>query len=278
MGYKQGFLDYPDRVKIRFRLNKNTNRTNAVMIHGLGERLEMYDYLYPYFERSGIALSSVELRGHGESSGKHKFIQDFELYIRDLKRLLFGYLRNRSTYLIGHNIGAMIALRTAEDIRMNISGLILTSPVIDLKINSFQRFLIPVLSRIIPHFMIPDKDEDYRLLTHVEENVMMLMEEGKRTLYGVYICLLGALLRERIKFLRKSRFLKNVPLLIFLADDDSILDTGRTGDVFNRIYKDSDNLDIINCNNCYHAVLLEKKRLDYLDKIIRWIDEKEHRK
>ena len=138
MGYRQGFLDYPDRIKIRFRLNEKTDRTNVVMIHGLGERLEMYDYLYPYFERSGIALSSVELRGHGESSGIHKYIEDFELYIRDLKRLLFGYLRGKSTYLIGHSIGAMVALRTAEDLRMEIKGLILTSPVIDLKISSFS--------------------------------------------------------------------------------------------------------------------------------------------
>ena len=171
-----------------------------------------------------------------------------------------------------------VALRAAEDIRMDIRGLVLSSPVIDLKINSFQRLLIPLLSRIIPHYIIPDKDEDYKLLTHVEENAMMLLEEGKRTVFGVRIGFLGALLRERIKFLKKSKFLKNIPLLVFLADNDNILDTGHIRDVFNRIYKDSDNLDIFNCNNCYHAVFLEKKRLDYIEKTIKWIEEKEHRK
>lgn len=271
MSFREGFLEYPDRVRVRYRLNDQASRVTAVLVHGLGERLEMYDYLYPYFARAGIALNAVELRGHGDSGGEHKYIRDFELYIRDLKRFLYSFLKNRSIYLIGHGAGAMVVLRAAEDGRFNVGGLVLTSPLVEMRLNRIERMAIPLLSIILPQLLVADKEESFYRLTHDEEKVRMLLEESRRTLLGVRLGFMGALLRVQKRFLRDSGALQEIPSLVFLADKDMYLDIERIENIMRSIYANSDRLDIVRCKGCFHALLLERERLRYVEKMINWI-------
>lgn len=271
MSFREGFLEYPDKVRIRYRLNDQDSRITAVMVHGLGERLEMYDYLYPYFKRAGIALNAIELRGHGDSGGEHKYISDFELYIRDLKRFLYSFLKNRTALLMGHGAGAVVVLRAAEDRRLNVGGLVLTSPLIEMRLSRIERMAIPLLSVILPHLLVPDKEENFYRLTHDEEKARMLLEESRRTLFGVRLGFLGALLRVRRSLLRDSGALREIPSLVFLADKDVYLDIERIEKIMRSIYVDSGNLDIVHCKSCFHAILLERERLRYVEKIINWI-------
>jgi alpha-beta hydrolase superfamily lysophospholipase len=271
MSFREGFLEYPDRVRVRYRLNDRSSRATVVLIHGLGERLEMYDYLYPYFERAGVALNAIELRGHGDSGGEHKYIRDFELYVRDLKRFIYSFLKNRKTYLIGHSAGAMVALRAAEDRRLNVGGLVLTSPLIEMRFNRMQRVALPPLSIILPHLVLPDKEENFYRLTHDEAKARMLLEESRRTLFGVKLGFIGAFFHARRRFLEESGALRDIPSLVFLADRDIIIDVERIEDIMRSLYGESDKLDIVHCKNCFHAVLLERERLRYVEKIINWI-------
>jgi alpha-beta hydrolase superfamily lysophospholipase len=271
MSFREGFLEYPGRVRVRYRLSDQTSRATAVLVHGLGERLEMYDYLYPYFERAGIALNAVELRGHGDSGGEHKYISDFGFYIRDLKRFLYSFLRNRTTYLIGHGAGAMVVLRAAEDRRLNVGGLVLTSPLIEMRLNRIERMAIPLLSIILPHLVVPDKEENFYRLTHDEEKARMLLEESRRTLFGVKLGFLGALFRVWKRFLKDSGALREMPSLVFLADKDIYLNVEKIEHMMRSIYADSGKLDIVHCKSCFHALLLERERLRYVEKIINWV-------
>jgi alpha-beta hydrolase superfamily lysophospholipase len=271
MSFREGFLEYPDRVRVRYRLSDQTSRVTAVLVHGLGERLEMYDYLYPYFERAGIALNAVELRGHGDSGGEHKYIRDFGLYIRDLKRFLYSFLKNRTTYLMGHSAGAMVVLRAAEDRRLNVGGLVLTSPLIEMRLNRIERMAIPLFSIILPHLVVPDKEENFYRLTHDEAKALLLLEESRRTLFGVKLGFMGALFRVRRRFLKDSGSLREIPSLVFLADKDIYLNVEKIENIMRSIYADSDKLDIVHCKGCFHALLLERERLRYAEKIINWM-------
>ena len=271
MSFREGFLEYPDKVRIRYRLNDQDSRITAVMVHGLGERLEMYDYLYPYFKRAGIALNAIELRGHGNSGGEHKYIKDFELYARDLKRFLYSFLKNRTVYFIGHSAGAVVVLRAAEDRRLNVGGLVLTSPLIEMRLSRIERMAIPLLSVILPHLVVPDKEENFYRLTHDEEKAQMLLGESRRTLFGVKLGFLGALLRVRRSLLRDSGALREIPTLVFLADKDIYLNVERIEEILRSIYVDSGNLDLVHCKSSFHALLLERERLRYVERMINWM-------
>jgi acylglycerol lipase len=271
MSIGEGFLDYPDRSSIRYRLNNRPSSVSAILLHGLGERLEMYDYLYPAFERAGIALHALELRGHGESSGAHKYISDFELYVKDLKRFITSFLKESTPYLIGHSTGGLVALRTAEDTRFPIRGLVLTSPLVEMKLNPVLRFMLPIFSMLAPQLIIPDKEENFYQLTHEEQIAQMLADESRRTLFGVRLGFVGAFLRARKRFLEYAHIIREIPSLLLLADEDVILDVQRIEAIFTSIYRDSPNLTVLRCSDCYHAILLEQDRASFVERIIRWI-------
>ncbi|HEY1406570.1 MAG TPA: alpha/beta hydrolase, partial [Spirochaetota bacterium] len=110
MSFKEGYIDYADGLKIRFRQNEHNNRTVAVFLHDIGESLDAYDYLFPYFDTAGIALNAIELRGHGLSGGEKGHIRSFDLFATDLKRFLFGNLQNRPVYLVTQGAGMLAAI------------------------------------------------------------------------------------------------------------------------------------------------------------------------
>lgn len=275
MSIREGFLDYPDRSRIRYRLSNRPSSVSTILLHGLGERLEMYDYLYPAFEKAGIALHALELRGHGESSGAHKYISDFELYVKDLKRFITSFLKESTPYLIGHSTGGLVALRTAEDTRFPIRGLVLTSPLVEMKLNPVLRFMLPVFSMLAPKLIIPDKEENFYQLTHDERMARMLADESRRTLFGVRLGFAGAFLRARKRFLEYTHIIREIPSLLLLADKDVILDVQRIEAMFKTIYRDSPNLTLVRCSDCYHAILLERDRSSFVERIIEWIQRQE---
>lgn len=275
MGFKEGILDYSDGMTVRYRINEHLNRPVVVFVHGMGERLEMYDYLYPYFDQSGYALNAVELRGHGLSGGTPRHIDNFEDYITDLQRFVFGNLENREVYLMGFSTGCMVASRLAQDGRFNIKGLILVSPLFELNIPKWQKFFMPVISRVLRMHYDPATKESFEGCTHDPEMVQMLYDEALRTVPGTTIGFVGAFYRERKKLLKYSERLRDIPALVMLGEQDNLLDTKSIELTVNEIYKETDNLSVQWCKNCLHSILFEKSRIDQLQKILKWINKNE---
>ena len=51
-----------------------------VLVHGLGEHCHRYQTLAAHLNNNAIALSSMDLPGHGQSKGKRGHINSFEDY------------------------------------------------------------------------------------------------------------------------------------------------------------------------------------------------------
>ncbi len=86
------------------------SNTWIVMTHGIAEYSSRHQYLLRLFpENRNIFL--YDLRGHGKSSGKRGYIEDFSVYIDDLRKVL-TYLktdfRMKRYFLVGHSMGALI--------------------------------------------------------------------------------------------------------------------------------------------------------------------------
>lgn len=278
MGYKEGILDYSDGMSVRYRINDYLNRPVVVFIHGMGERLEMYDYMYPYFDQNGFALNAVELRGHGLSGGVPRHIDDFEDYIKDLRRFIFGNLENREVYLMGFSTGCTVITRLAQDERFNVKGLICVSPLWDLKIPKWQKTLMPIISKVFRMHYDPATKEDFDNCTHDPEMSKLLYEEALRTIPGTTIGFVGAFFRERKKILKFGNTLTNIPLFLMLGEEDNLTDTKSAQKMAEMFYEGTENLTIQWLKNNLHSILLEKNRIDNLQKILKWLAKQENHK
>ncbi|HNX60616.1 MAG TPA: alpha/beta hydrolase [Spirochaetota bacterium] len=271
MGFREGHIEYPDGLRVRYRLNEHNNRTVAVFIHDVGESLDDYDYLFPYFDTAGIALNALELRGHGKSGGEKGFIRSFSLYAKDLQRFIFGNLQNRPVYIVTQGAGMFPAIRVALDPRFHVKGVILISPLCDVGTPLVKRIAIRILSGIMPRIKL---------------HGMKLFSYGKNRADGDVVCADGgdirpapaysagfysALFREIRQVAGGMTLLRDIPSLVIFGEDDRSQSKDIVESVFKRAYHNSQKLTFCVCKKCGHGILHEKERFDFIERIIKWI-------
>jgi alpha-beta hydrolase superfamily lysophospholipase len=99
-----------DGVELYTKVKENGSPVWIIATHGIGEHLGRHQYLSDLFGHD-FNLFQYDLRGHGKSDGKKAYIDDFSLYMEDLKeiiRLLSSKYRMERFILFGHSMGALI--------------------------------------------------------------------------------------------------------------------------------------------------------------------------
>jgi lysophospholipase len=127
----------------------------VVLSHGMGEHARRYDHVIARLGELGLAVYAPDHRGHGRSAGKRLLARRIAEYTDDLD-LLFTEVRGRhpgqTPFLIGHSMGAMIALAYALDHQSALRGLVLSgTPVLPGRgISKPAIAVAKVLGRIAP--------------------------------------------------------------------------------------------------------------------------------
>jgi len=110
--------------------NFGTKPQSLVFIHGSGGNSGAWSYQYSKLHKM-FNIAAINLPGHGESGGQGE--QDIPAYVLRLKEIL-GVLELDRPILIGHSLGAAIALCFAAEYPQDVSGIVavgggLTMPV-----------------------------------------------------------------------------------------------------------------------------------------------------
>ncbi len=103
----------------------------VILIHGYAEHSGRYGHLAKFLNSSNIGLFAMDLAGHGKSEGNRADIVKFEHYVDDISiyvEKIEEQLSLRPVFLMGHSMGASIAIQYAARHRFELSGLILTAP------------------------------------------------------------------------------------------------------------------------------------------------------
>jgi alpha-beta hydrolase superfamily lysophospholipase len=83
------------------------------LVHGLGEHSGRYAHLGKAYARSGYAVLSFDLRGHGKSGGARGHAPSIEAFMKDIDRL-FEEARKRypglPLFMYGHSLGGILTL------------------------------------------------------------------------------------------------------------------------------------------------------------------------
>jgi lysophospholipase len=120
-------------------------------VHGLGEHGGRHEHVAQGFVQRGWTMIVADLRGHGRSGGVPTHVAAFDQYSDDIACLWERLGLNRiAPVLLGHSMGGLIAIRTVQLQRVAPSALVLSSPLLGLKLHVNP--LTKLLGRILVQF------------------------------------------------------------------------------------------------------------------------------
>lgn len=128
----------------------------AYILHGLAEHAGRYDRLAHWLTERGWTVAAHDHRGHGRSSGPRGALPSEEALVDDAECLLEEYARGAGAppLLIGHSLGALVATCVALRGKVELAGLVLSSPPFQVRLTSWQKLMIAVLTRLGPDLRI----------------------------------------------------------------------------------------------------------------------------
>jgi len=125
------------------------------LVHGFGEHSSRYDIWAKNMAFEGFVVRSFDLRGHGYSDGKRGYASNYNKLIRDLAYFLgegSNMFPSLPAFLYGHSFGGNLVLNYAIQSTVNFTGVIVTSPWLELKFKPSRGRLITgnLLKFILP--------------------------------------------------------------------------------------------------------------------------------
>jgi pimeloyl-ACP methyl ester carboxylesterase len=108
----------------------------------------------------GIPMYSYDLRGHGRSGTLLGHIENFDSHASDLLQVAswVKHIEQREPpIIVGHGIGALIAIQFAKKFGDSCAGLVLAAPSFELKdsLQGVGRFFLKLLSDLWPTCRLP---------------------------------------------------------------------------------------------------------------------------
>lgn len=106
-------------------------RATCLLVHGYAEHLGRYAALADALSSGGLEVWGVDLRGHGRSPGPRADVRRFGDFVEDVAGLsdrLQEERRGLPRAVLGHSMGATIALRFALEHAGSLDALVLSAP------------------------------------------------------------------------------------------------------------------------------------------------------
>ena len=130
---------------------------SALIVHGIGEHSGRYERTGRLLAGAGLDVRALDLRGHGMSGGRRVYVRRWSNYLDDVEERFEALLEpGRPRVLMGHSMGALIALDYACSGRPAPDLLVLSAVPLDARIPGWQRALAPLLSRVAPTLVMPN--------------------------------------------------------------------------------------------------------------------------
>ncbi len=140
------------RIVWRSWLPDGETRAVVVIVHGFGEHSGRYVHVGQRLAAEGYAVYAPDHRGHGRSDGPRGRV-DIDDVAEDVDRLatLAGARHpGRPLFLLGHSMGATVALRHVGRHQDRLAGVILSGPLARLDANAAVKALAKLLAATAP--------------------------------------------------------------------------------------------------------------------------------
>lgn len=217
--------------------NQETNKPLpcVVILHGLGEHCGRYGHIAAFFNSHGLSVRTFDHRGHGQSEGARGDCPDSTCIVNDAQIVIRDFAKRCQTspILFGHSMGGLFAAYIAASKKLHepypLSGLILSSPALGLRLTVLHRALFKLLQTVAPHFAIslPFKPDQ---LSHELATIVAYIKDPFVHHQATATLLESMLLA--IDFVRRYAQTMTIPVLLLAAEDDRIVNPKGSHDFF----------------------------------------------
>lgn len=129
---------------------------SVLIVHGLGEHSGRYRKTASTLSAAGIDVVAFDLLGFGETGGSRADIEDWNLYLDQIKRHIVALEGGEvPVALLGHSMGGLLGLEYCLGERPPPDALVLSAPALSGG-KAWQRAIAPVLGRLFPKLATPN--------------------------------------------------------------------------------------------------------------------------
>ena len=163
---KEGLFKANYGIHIFYRcLLADRPKASVFIIHGLGEHLGRYGNVTDTLKDYNLFL--LDLRGHGKSGGARGHVVHFDDYLNDVDALRnkVKQLVHGKSFILGHSMGGLIALRYAIYRPEGLSGVVASGPLlgVNVKVPVIKDLLGRVVANILPGLTMSNEIDTERL-------------------------------------------------------------------------------------------------------------------
>jgi acylglycerol lipase len=268
----EGRLDGAGGIELYWQAWLPSSEARAVVVisHGVSEHSARYAHVGERLAGAGYAAYAVDHRGHGRSQGKRVMV-DADDVVADLRAFIdLAAARHpgRPVFLLGHSMGAAIAIACAVRHQDALEGLLLSGALADPDAASpVTRALSRVLSKLTPGLGVYQLDasrisRDPEVVRAYEQDP--LVHRGKLPARTVAE-LTGAVARfpEEVPTLR-------LPLLVMHGGSDSLTAPAGSRMVHERASSSDKTLEVY--DGLWHEILNEPEKERVISEMIEWLD------
>jgi len=231
-----------------------------VMVHGAMEHHRRYGWLIEMWRTSGFHVIMGDLPGQGMTSRANRgHIDSFEDYIYEVKDWIqAAYRYDLPVFLLGHSMGGLIAIRLLQQDKLNVAGVILSSPCLGLvnPPSKFLNFLSKGLNVVFPALRM----NSGLTVEMATRNQDVREADSNDTLYVTKVSIRWY--RELVENIKEA-FLQiegtqDVPMLVMQGGDDKIVRKEHVKEWFNRAPLSEKRFK--EWPKCYHEIFNEPER------------------
>ncbi|NVM16706.1 MAG: lysophospholipase [Candidatus Lokiarchaeota archaeon] len=244
------------------------------VVHGFAEHSGRYLNVVNQLTPLGYAIYANDHRGHGRSDGKRNYIDSFDQFIEDEKKLYDLIKKNHQNlpiFMLGHSMGSMIALVFTEKYEPLLRGLILsgTGTGAGEGTSKTLKWLVRGLAKIAPKKYI-NPGLKAEKLSHDPEVVQAYENDPLVNADKITIRLGWELMKFFAKYDPITHSLK-LPLLIQCGGEDALIKGSE--EALRKAFNMKDKTILI-YDGLYHEVYNEvlEEREKVLNDLSNWLD------
>ncbi len=245
-------------------------RDVIAIAHGYAEHGGRYGNLVDRLVPLGYALYALDHRGHGRSAGQRALVDRMAWVIEDFHAFV-GQVRARHgrqrVKLLGHSMGGSVAFGYALRWPEDLSGLILSGPLIGGSAPAGQRFVVSVLSAIAPGLgtvALPPEAvsrDPAVVAAYAADPLVTVGKVPARTAHELFAVLPGY---------RKDAPGIKVPVLIQHGAADSLVPLSGNRAIFEAI--GAPDKTVITYPGLYHEIYNEPEKDAVIADLSRWLE------
>jgi alpha-beta hydrolase superfamily lysophospholipase len=265
-----------DGLRLYLRRREVDNaRGEVVIIHGFGEHSGRYGPLTNHLINHSYTVTAYDHRGHGLSDGLPGHIENFSEYEDDLHKII-SYARSRSKsrnlHLIGHSMGGLVTLRYIAKKGSDISGAILSAPLIAVAVPvPWYKLIIARLSaRLTPHLRLDNGIKTSDLSRDPEIGKAYATDPLVSRKVSARWFAEATRAMEEVKAWATEI---SIPVLVMHGTADKLANVEATKQLFEKI--GSKDKELIILPGFYHELFNEPEKHELYERVTLWLPQRE---